>query len=107
MSPWGYTTSYPVDYAVMDRLMVAATNAIYDINGATYDYGTSANVIYIAAGGSDDWAYGTTSRQKIIPSFTIEARGNSFTAPVSAIVPVGSEIWAGIKAMVLDIRSSN
>jgi carboxypeptidase A2 len=106
MSPWGWTTAYPDDYDEMYRLMQLAQSGIYNTGGYEYDIGTSARVIYIAAGGSDDWAYGTTSRKSIVPSYTIEARGSSFIAPVSSIVPVGSEIWAGCKAMILGIRSS-
>jgi len=105
MSPWGYTTAYPTDYNEMYRLMELAYNGILSVGGYEYEIGTSARVIYVAAGGSDDWAYGNTQRPtKIIPSFTVEARGTSFTAPTSQIVPVGSEIWAGCKQMVLGIR---
>jgi len=104
MSPWGYTTALPTDYNEMYRLMELASDAITATNGYSYEIGTSARVIYVAAGGSDDWAYGTTDRQKIIPSYTVEARGTSFIAPTSMIVPVGTEIWNGCKAMIQGIR---
>jgi len=100
MSPWGYTYSLPPDFTEMNRLMVAATEGIRSVNGRYYDYGSSANVIYIASGGSDDWSYGG---EGIIPSFTIEAYGTSFTPPVSNILPVAREIWAGLKALCNEI----
>jgi murein tripeptide amidase MpaA len=95
MSPWGYTYNLPPDYRQMETLMIAAYNGILSVNGRQYEYGTSANVIYIAAGGTDDWTYGN---QGIIPSFTTEAWGSSFTPPASQIKPTGQEIYEGIKA---------
>jgi len=100
MSPWGYTYDYPADYDTMEQTMISATNAIYDINGRFYEYGTSGNVIYLAAGGSDDWAYGDGG---VVNSFTIECFGTSFTPPISFIPTVGREIYAGMKQMARDL----
>jgi hypothetical protein len=98
MSPYGYTATYPpnADYIIMDDLMEDACNAIYNVNGFTYAYGPVYHVIYQASGGSNDWSYG---EQRIVGSFALEARGTSFTPPVSQINPVGSEICAGIFAL--------
>jgi len=100
MSPWGYTTALPPDYGVMETVMRSCTDAIYDVNGRTYAYGTSARVIYVAAGGSDDFSYGDGG---VVRSFTIEAAGNSFTAPISSILPIGQELWAGVKRIAEDL----
>lgn len=101
MSPWGYTTQLPPDYNQMLTVMRSCTDAIYDVNGRSYDYGSSAVVIYIAAGGSDDDAYGT---HDVIRSFTIEAWGSSFTPQPSTIPVVGSELYAGFKRLAQDAK---
>jgi len=100
MSPWGYTTDLPPHYNEMYVAMESITDAVYSENGRAYDYGTSARVIYIAAGGSDDWAYGSGG---VTLSFTVECWGSSFTAPISAIIPTGSEVWQGMKQLALDL----
>jgi len=96
MCPWGYTTARPADYSAMNSFMITATNAIRGVNGRSYQYGSSAVVLYAAAGGSDDWAYGS---EGVVASFTVECAGNNFTPPVSAIGPVAREVYAGIKAL--------
>jgi len=96
MSPWGYTTALPPDYAAMDASMRAVAPAIRAINGRTYAIGTSARVIYVAAGGSDDNCYGEGG---VVQSYTIEAYGTSFTPPVSYIPQIGRELWAGVKQL--------
>jgi len=96
MSPWGYTTTLPPDYSAMDTSMRAVASAIRAINGRTYATGTSARVIYIAAGGSDDFFYGDGG---VVQSFTVESYGSNFTPPVSYILPIGRELWAGVKQL--------
>uniref|UniRef100_A0A6B2L6S3 Peptidase M14 domain-containing protein n=1 Tax=Arcella intermedia TaxID=1963864 RepID=A0A6B2L6S3_9EUKA len=101
MSPWGYTIKeLPPDYPAMELAMKEITEAIYQVNRRTYEYGPSAIVIYEAAGGSDDDAYGNGG---VVYSFTVEAYGSSFTPPVSEIKPTGAEIYAGIKQLALHI----
>jgi hypothetical protein len=105
MSPWGDTTTLPPaqDYAQMDRIMVAATNGIRSVNGRSYAYGSIANVIYLASGGASDYTYGDPNL-KIIPSFSIECWSSAgFTPPPSEILPVASEIYAGIKALAANV----
>jgi len=103
MSAWGDTYTLPPDYSAMNSLMINSVNAIRAVNGNSYYYGSSANTIYLAAGGSIDTAYGTSL--KIIPSFTIECAGTSFTAPISQILPIGREVWAGCKALANAVRT--
>jgi len=97
MSPWGYTYTNPPDYNPMLEIMTVARSGIYAINGNTYAIGSSANVIYIASGGSDDWVYGALG---VIPSFVVEIVGNSFVAPVTSILPLAQEIWNGVSSVV-------
>jgi len=99
MSPWGYTTSLPDSYDLMNELMVPAVAAIRAINGRSYYYGSVANTIYQASGGSNDWSYGEYG---VIPSFALECAGTNFTPPTSMIEPVAREVWAGIKYVALN-----
>jgi murein tripeptide amidase MpaA len=100
LSPWGYTTTNPSDYTEMNRLMTAGVSAIRAVNGITYAHGSTSRTLYLAAGGSSDWGYGNGG---IIPSFTIECYGTSFTAPVSQITPRAREVYAGIKSLANNI----
>jgi len=95
MSPWGYSYTYPPtqDYNKMDSVMQVARSSIRAVNQRSYAIGTSANVIYIASGGSDDWSYGQLG---VVPSFTVEIAGTSFIAPTSQILPLAREILAGV-----------
>jgi len=103
MCPYGYTATYPpnTDYIIMDDLMEDACNAIYNVNGFTYAYGPVYHVIYQASGGSNDWSYG---EEGIVASFALEARGTSFTPPVSQITPVGSEICVRFRQDALSVE---
>jgi carboxypeptidase A2 len=100
LSPWGYTTTNPPAYTEMNRLMTAGVAAIRAINGRSYLYGPTSRTLYVASGGSSDWGYGAGG---IIPSFTIECHGTSFTAPVSSITPIAREVYAGIKSLANNI----
>jgi len=96
MSAWGYTcNAVPADYAAMNRAMTAATTACRNVNGNSYAFGQICRTIYQASGSSVDFGYGDAG---IAHSYTTEAYGSNFTPPPSWIVPIGSEIWAGLKA---------
>jgi len=101
-SPWAYTYTLPPDYPQMSIIMRSAVAAIQAINGRTYAYGSSSEVIYISSGGSKDWVYGDSG---IIPSFSIECAGTSFTPPVDWIRPMGREIYACMKDLANGLRN--
>jgi len=95
MSAWGYSCSNPPDYAEMNAMMQDASQAVFNVNGRSYSYGPICSTIYQASGSSVDWAYKGTSNT-VVHAYTSEAFGSSFTAPVSHIIPVSTEVWAGI-----------
>jgi len=102
MSAYGSTCTPPPDYNLMYSTMTQATDACWEENGRSYVYGDICNTIYQASGSSVDWAYqGYPTKpvgQRLVHSYTTEAFGNSFIAPVAQIVPIAREIWAGIVA---------
>ncbi|XP_074657393.1 carboxypeptidase B-like [Tubulanus polymorphus] len=93
LTPWGYGRVYPDDFSDLRRVAQNAVNAIRDANGPVYSMGTSAILLYPAAGGSDDWAKGVAG---IKYSYTIELPDNGrygFALPPRYIEPVGRETW--------------
>ena len=53
---WGYTTTLPPNYddlVAKAKIGADAISAVY--GGAPWVYGPSAQILYIASGGSEDW----------------------------------------------------
>lgn len=95
--PWGYTSALPSDAAELQSLGESVDDAIASLFGTRYEIGSSTNVLYAAAGGSDDWAKGVGG---IELSYTIELPGGGsvgFDLPPSRITPVVQETWLGVK----------
>jgi len=96
MAPWGWTCDSPPenDAKAQQKLGLAATQAIYNTNGFTYQYGTICNIIYPASGSSADWGYDVA---KILYSYGVELRPTGgqdcFLLPADQIRPQGEEIW--------------
>lgn len=69
------------------------------VRGTNYTIGSSTNVLYAAAGGSDDWMMGVMG----VPyTYTVELPGggkSGFDAPPSVIRNVTEETWEGVKVM--------
>ncbi|XP_055841092.1 carboxypeptidase B-like [Episyrphus balteatus] len=102
--PWGWTSSLPSNVNQIDEIAKAGANAIKSATGTKYTVGSSTNVLYAAAGGSDDWALGVAG----IPiSITMElpAGGSGFDPSPKQIQPFVSETWIGIKAMAKKVIS--
>lgn len=98
--PYGHDRVYPENYNELNRVASAGINAIAAFRGTKYQFGTSAVLLYPAAGGSDDFAYGQAD---IKLSYTIELPDSGrygFLLPPSEIVPVGQETVLGISAMI-------
>jgi len=107
---WGYTTNLPPNYTNLvakSKIGADAIRAVY--GGAAWVYGSSAQILYIASGGSEDWAQGN---QNIPYAFCLELRpGQSgvdaqygFTLPEDRAPKAGTETYAGIKAFLNSIK---
>ncbi|KAF5305652.1 hypothetical protein FQA39_LY18971 [Lamprigera yunnana] len=92
--PWGYTSDLPPNNDQLFSLAVQVNRAIVDAGGDEYTIGTSTNVLYAAAGGSDDWAMGVAG---INLSYTIELPGWDFVVPPSSILPYVMQTFAGVR----------
>ncbi|XP_037034515.1 carboxypeptidase B-like isoform X2 [Bradysia coprophila] len=102
--PWGYTESLPATWKDIDDVAKAGAKAIRRATGSRYTVGSSTNVLYAAAGGSDDYALGVAH----IPiSITMELPSggrigiNGFAPSPKQIEGIVKESWIGIKAMAL------
>ncbi|KAG4072020.1 hypothetical protein HA402_010957 [Bradysia odoriphaga] len=124
--PWGYTESLPVKWKDIDDVAKAGAKAIRRATGSRYTVGSSTNVLYAAAGGSDDYALGVA---QIPISITMELPSggrigfiefiihqimrfwlgntklfvgiNGFAPSPKQIEGIVKESWIGIKAMAL------
>ncbi|CAB0038349.1 unnamed protein product [Trichogramma brassicae] len=96
LHPWGYTSDLPVNEPTLKCVAEKAAKALQEVNGTPYQIGSSTNLLYAAAGGSDDWAMGKAG---IDLAYTVELPGGQygFAPPPSDIIPVGKETFEAIK----------
>ncbi|XP_055912461.1 carboxypeptidase B-like [Eupeodes corollae] len=101
--PWGWTSALPDTWKDLDEVAMAGYNAILKETGTIYTVGSSTNVLYIAAGASDDYAFGATNIPIAI-TMELPAGGTTgFDPPASSIDEYVKETWVGIKAMGLTV----
>merc|ERR1719446_1974913 len=103
---YGQVYIYPYSYAVADvdnkdeheNLFQDAAAAIKAVHGRTFEGGPGYASMYLAAGGSDDYAYDFGAKM----SYTIELRDQGrygFILPESQIHDSCEEIYAGLDLM--------
>lgn len=93
----------PPTWRDLHEVATAGAEAIRRATGTRYTIGSSTNVLYAAAGGSDDYALGI---KKIPVSITMELPSGGttgFNPPASQILRIAKESWVGIKAMALKV----
>uniref|UniRef100_A0A182SPT0 Peptidase M14 domain-containing protein n=1 Tax=Anopheles maculatus TaxID=74869 RepID=A0A182SPT0_9DIPT len=104
--PWGWTPELPVGWHKIDKVARAGAKAIRDATGTEYTVGSSTNVLYAAAGGSDDYAFAVAD----VPiSITMELPGGGsagFNPPPSRIEEIVKETFVGIRAMALEVAKN-
>ncbi|XP_053201673.1 carboxypeptidase B-like [Panonychus citri] len=101
--PWGWTTDLPKDYKEMYRVAEKAATSLKSIYDTPYTVGSATNLLYVASGGSDDWAYGEAG----VPySYTFELRDtgdHGFVLPDDLITPTAEETFVAFKTMCDEI----
>jgi len=101
MTPYGYTSSLPANYDDQYAVAGAGVEALEAVHGTKFEYGNIADTIYLAAGGSSDWAYDTIEGLKY--AFALELRDTGaygFLLPADQIIPCGEETFAGFIAAI-------
>ncbi|NXM08301.1 CBPB2 Carboxypeptidase, partial [Tyrannus savana] len=94
--PYSYTTNRSKDQDELDSLAKKAVKAIRRTTKETYRPGPGAQTIYLAPGGSDDWAYDLGIKY----SFTFELRDTGtygFLLPSQEIRPTCLEALSAVK----------
>ncbi|XP_067897655.1 carboxypeptidase B-like [Heterodontus francisci] len=94
--PYSYTYDLVPNHNELYSLAKGAISTLASLYGTRYTYGPGATTIYLAAGGSDDWAYDLGIKY----SFTFELRDTGrygFLLPESQIKPTCEETMLAIK----------
>ncbi|XP_014297850.1 carboxypeptidase B [Microplitis demolitor] len=94
LHPWGYTSDLPENEPELRSVAERAAAALAAPFGTRYTIGSSTNVLYAAAGGSDDWLMGVAGANL---SYTVELPGGRFDPPPSRIEFVGIETFEAFK----------
>lgn len=101
--PWGWTSDLPASWKELQEVGNSAAKAIKEAKGTRYTVGSSTNVLYAAAGGSDDYMF---AKANIPFSYTMELSqgGHSgFDPPQSEIEGFVKESFIGIRAMAEEV----
>ncbi|XP_078581878.1 carboxypeptidase B-like [Branchiostoma floridae x Branchiostoma japonicum] len=99
MSPYGWTSEVPKDYDDLQSLAKKAVSALAAVHGTKFDHGSIPRLLYIASGGSIDWAYNVAG---IKYSYAIELRDTGrygFILPADQIEPSAEEFYAALKVV--------
>ncbi|CAG2109692.1 unnamed protein product, partial [Medioppia subpectinata] len=102
--PWGYTSALTKDDKDLNRLGNIAIAELAKKYKTKYTIGTSTNVLYAAAGGADDWAYGSGN---IKYAYTVELRDKGtygFSLPKAQIRPTGEETSSAFIAFAKELK---
>ncbi|NXV03879.1 CBPB2 Carboxypeptidase, partial [Cettia cetti] len=100
--PYSYTTNKSKDHEELESLAQKAAEAIKRTTRKTYRPGAGAQTIYLAPGGSDDWAYDLGIKY----SFTFELRDTGtygFLLPSQQIRPTCLEALSAVKEIAQHI----
>ncbi|KAL9706931.1 hypothetical protein quinque_010449 [Culex quinquefasciatus] len=99
--PFGYQNAEKVDnfYDWMEMAEAAAI-ALYKRHGTQYEFGNTADVLYIASGSTRDWALGTYN-VPIAASYEFRDTGNyGFLLPADQIIPNSEEVLDSLVAFL-------
>lgn len=110
-TPYGYTGNIlPPDYTDLNAKAQIGANALMAVyNEKGWVTGSSAKILYVASGGSDDWAYGTAGIKyshciELRPGQTGTDSAYGFQLPESRAPLAGEETYVGIKAFLNSIK---
>ncbi|XP_056420807.1 carboxypeptidase B isoform X2 [Hyla sarda] len=94
--PYSYSYSLAKDHTELNNVAKGAVAALTGLYGTKYTYGPGGKTIYLAAGGSDDWAYDAGVKY----SYTFELRDTGrygFALPESQIKATCEETLLAVK----------
>jgi carboxypeptidase A2 len=105
--PWGGRATKPTDYTELKRVGDLAAAAIRGVNVLSFQVGTPPDILYVASGGSFDWAKEKNNMKyayspELRPATQVQG---GFDIPASNIIPSGREILAAVAAVVRNVQS--
>jgi len=92
--PYGFTEEHVPSYQKLKNLADKSNEALYAVHGTEYKVGCIPCLLYVASGGSMDWALGVAG---ISYSYGMELRDtglHGFLLPPDQIIPTAEETWA-------------
>ncbi|XP_071999192.1 carboxypeptidase B [Engystomops pustulosus] len=104
--PYSYSYSLARDHTELNNVAKGAVSALTALYGTKYTYGPGGTTIYLAAGGSDDWAYDAGVKY----SFTFELRDTGrygFALPESQIKPTCEETLLAVKYIANHVMNNS
>ncbi|OCT80936.1 carboxypeptidase B [Xenopus laevis] len=103
--PYSYTYSLAKDHNELNTVAQGAVSRLTSLYNTKYTYGAGGTTIYLAAGGSDDWAYDTGVKY----SYTFELRDTGrygFALPETQIKPTCEETLLAVKYIANHIKNN-
>jgi len=103
--PWGYTPNLPSDWRNLQALAEAADAAQVAAGGNPFAIGSSTNVLYAAAGGSDDYMKGVLG---IELSYTAELTDTryGFELPASQLQQYVTQFYEAVRVFGLHVKDN-
>ncbi|XP_041457443.1 carboxypeptidase B-like [Lytechinus variegatus] len=107
LSPYSYMERDAENHATQVGAAEEACAALQAVHGTRYTFGASASTLYAADGCSVDWGY---AELEATYSYVVELRDKGrygFLLPENQILPTGEETYAGIKALLNNIKNNS
>merc|ERR1719270_1246412 len=104
LTPWGFTYRTPHDFTEMMDVGKRVTDVMEQHAGTRYEVGASSRMLYLASGGSDDWAKGVLG---VKYSYTVELRDTGrqgFVLPSHYIQITGEEMFSALRLLSLHVK---
>ncbi|XP_031237288.1 carboxypeptidase A5 isoform X2 [Mastomys coucha] len=99
MYPYGHSLEPVPNHEELFNLAKDAVQALYQVHGIQYIYGSISTTLYSASGITVDWAY--DSGIKYAFSFELRDTGQyGFLLPASQIVPTAEETWMALRTIM-------
>ncbi|MFH4973408.1 hypothetical protein AB6A40_000117 [Gnathostoma spinigerum] len=92
----------PNDIRDLESVGKNAVNALEDVYGTRYRFGTGADILYPSSGGSDDWSKSVAGVKYV---YLLELRPgeeewDGFLLDRRQLIPTGRETWAGVRVVI-------
>uniref|UniRef100_A0A8C2P805 Peptidase M14 domain-containing protein n=1 Tax=Capra hircus TaxID=9925 RepID=A0A8C2P805_CAPHI len=99
MYPYGHSLEPVSNQEELYHLAKDAVQALYEVHGIEYIYGSISTTLYVASGITVDWAYDSGIKY----SFSFELRDTGrygFLLPATQIIPTAQETWMAIRTIM-------